>query len=82
MTDEVSAKAGFRETENYGRLKHSFYKLARGCGIEMPECSVIEENGLAHLLTKRFARKATTESHATRDYTPHDRPWSPAVVTI
>lgn len=54
--DGVSALAGFRETENYGRLEYSFAKLVRACGIEMSECSLIEENGRAHFLTKRFDR--------------------------
>ena len=61
--DGVSAKAGFRETENYGRLEYSFYKLATMCGIEMSECSLIEENGRAHFLTKRFDRKAGKKTH-------------------
>ena len=55
--DGVSAKAGFKETENYGRLEYSFYKLVKACGIKMTECSLIEENGRAHFLTKRFDRK-------------------------
>lgn len=54
--DGVSATAGFRETENYGRLEYSFAKLVRACGINMTECSLIEENGRAHFLTKRFDR--------------------------
>lgn len=33
--DGVSANAGFRKTENYGRLEYSFYKLAISCGIKM-----------------------------------------------
>lgn len=54
--DGVSATAGFRETENFGRLEYSFSRLVRECGIEMSECSLIEENGRAHFLTKRFDR--------------------------
>lgn len=54
--DGVSATAGFRETENYGRLEYSFSRLVRACGIDMTECSLIEENGRAHFLTKRFDR--------------------------
>lgn len=54
--DGVSAQAGFKATENYGRLEYSFYKVAKKCGIEMSECSLIEENGRAHFLTKRFDR--------------------------
>lgn len=54
--DGVSAKAGFKETENFGRLEYSFYKLVKACGIDMSECSLMEENGRAHFLTKRFDR--------------------------
>ena len=61
--DGVSAKAGFRETENYGRLEYSFYKLAKACGIEMEECLLVEENGRAHFLTKRFDRKDGKKIH-------------------
>lgn len=54
--DGVSAKAGFRETENYGRLEYSFYELVKKCGIDMTACSLLEENGRAHFLTRRFDR--------------------------
>lgn len=54
--DGVSATAGFRETENFGRLEYSFSHLVKECGIDMAECSLIEENGRAHFLTKRFDR--------------------------
>ncbi len=61
--DGVSATAGFRETENFGRLEYSFAKLVRACGIEMAECSLIEENGRAHFLTKRFDRLDGGKAH-------------------
>ena len=61
--DGVSAQAGFKETENYGRLEYSFYQLAKTCGIDMSECSLIEENGRAHFLTKRFDRKDGKKIH-------------------
>lgn len=61
--DGVSATTGFRETENYGRLEYSFYKLIKKCGIEMSECSLIEENGRAHFLTKRFDRENGKKIH-------------------
>lgn len=61
--DGVSEKAGFRETENYGRLEYSFYKLVKTCGIEMTECSLLEENGRAHFLTKRFDREGGRKVH-------------------
>ena len=61
--DGVSANAGFKATENYGRLEYSFYKLAQACHIEMSECSLIEENGRAHFLTKRFDRSGGKKIH-------------------
>ena len=61
--DGVSATTGFRETETYGRLEYSFYKLVKACGIDMSECSLIEENGRAHFLTKRFDRENGKKVH-------------------
>lgn len=61
--DGVTAEAGFKQTENFGRLEYSFYKLVRECGIEMSECSLIEENGRAHFLTKRFDRESGHKIH-------------------
>ena len=61
--DGVSATAGFRETGNYGRLEYSFYKLAKACEIDMTECSLIEENGRVHFLTKRFDRMKGKKVH-------------------
>ncbi len=61
--DGVSATTGFRETENYGRLEYSFYKLVKACGIDMSECSLIEESGRAHFLTKRFDRENGKKVH-------------------
>ena len=61
--DGVSATAGFKETGNHGRLEYSFYKLAKACGIKMIECSLIEENGRAHFLTKRFDRENGKKIH-------------------
>ncbi|MDE6439849.1 MAG: type II toxin-antitoxin system HipA family toxin [Bacteroidales bacterium] len=61
--DGVSATAGFRETDNYGRLEYSFYRLVRKCGIEMADCELKEENGRAHFMTKRFDRVGGKKLH-------------------
>ena len=61
--DGVTAEAGFRETQNFGRLEYSFYRLVKKCGIEMSDCSIIEENGRAHFLTKRFDRQDGKKVH-------------------
>ncbi len=61
--DGVSATTGFRETQNYGRLEYSFYELVRKCGIDMTESGLIEENGRAHFITKRFDRQNGKKVH-------------------
>ncbi len=61
--DGVSASAGMRLTENYGRLEYSYYLLARECGIEMTECSLIEDGNRTHFLTKRFDRADGRKLH-------------------
>ena len=61
--DGVSAPVGFKATGNHGRLEYSFYKLAKACGIEMTDCSLIEENGRAHFLTQRFDRNNGKKIH-------------------
>lgn len=61
--DGVTAEAGFRETQNFGRLEYSFSKLVKECQIQMSECSLIEENGRAHFLTKRFDRQHGEKIH-------------------
>lgn len=61
--DGVTAEAGFRETQNFGRLEYSFYRLVKECGIKMSDCSLIEENGRAHFLTKRFDRQDGKKIH-------------------
>ena len=61
--DGVTAEAGFRETQNFGRLEYSFSQLVKNCGIDMSECRLIEENGRAHFLTKRFDRLNGNKVH-------------------
>ena len=61
--DGVSAKAGMKETGNFGRLEYSFYKTARTAGIDMTFCDLIEENGRAHFITERFDRNAGHKIH-------------------
>ncbi|MBQ7237241.1 MAG: type II toxin-antitoxin system HipA family toxin [Bacteroidales bacterium] len=61
--DGVTAQAGFKPTENFGRLEYSFYLLAQACNIKMSPCSLIEENGRAHFLTKRFDRRQGKKIH-------------------
>lgn len=49
--------AQFGESQGYGRIEMAYYKMAKDCGIDMMESQLLEENGRAHFMTKRFDRE-------------------------
>ncbi len=46
----------FGVTAGYGRVEMAYYLMALEAGIEMNECRLLEENGRAHFMTRRFDR--------------------------
>lgn len=40
----------------YGKIEYAYYLMAKKCGIEIMECSLYQENGRSHFMTKRFDR--------------------------
>ncbi|MEB2776319.1 type II toxin-antitoxin system HipA family toxin [Algoriphagus sp. D3-2-R+10] len=46
----------FGSTLGYGRVEMAYFLMAQSAGIEMSECRLLEENGRAHFMTKRFDR--------------------------
>lgn len=44
------------DTQGYGRVEMAYYLMAKACGINMMPCELLEENGRAHFITKRFDR--------------------------
>ncbi len=47
----------FGASTGYGRVEMSYYLMAKACGIEMTESRLLEENGRAHFMTRRFDRE-------------------------
>ena len=48
---------------NFGRREYAFYKCIKAAGINMEECRLLEENGRAHFMTRRFDRPAGEKVH-------------------
>lgn len=48
---------------NYGRIEYAYSLMAKKAGINMSECSLLEENGRAHFMTKRFDRQNGEKQH-------------------
>ncbi|MCP4158877.1 MAG: type II toxin-antitoxin system HipA family toxin [Deltaproteobacteria bacterium] len=55
--------AQFGETHGWGRVEYAYYLMAKDCGINMMESKLLEENGRAHFMTKRFDRDANVKHH-------------------
>ena len=55
--------AQFGESKGYGRIEMAYYNMAKDCGIKMMESELLEENGRAHFMTKRFDRENGTIKH-------------------
>lgn len=47
----------FGVSYGYGRVEMAYYKMATDSGIDMMESRLIEEEGRAHFMTKRFDRR-------------------------
>jgi serine/threonine-protein kinase HipA len=55
-------------THGYGRVEYAYYLMALDCGIEMMPCRLLEENGRAHFMTKRFDRQGGNIKHHTQTF--------------
>ncbi|NQZ42910.1 MAG: type II toxin-antitoxin system HipA family toxin [Flavobacteriaceae bacterium] len=60
--DGVSSEQ-FGESSGWGRVEYAYHLMAIDCGIEMTSCQLLEENGRAHFMTKRFDREDNERHH-------------------
>jgi serine/threonine-protein kinase HipA len=50
-------------SKGYGRVEMAYYNMASACGINMMPSQLLEENGRAHFMTKRFDREGGEIKH-------------------
>ena len=50
-------------SKGYGRVEMAYYNMAIACGINMMPSKLLEENGRAHFITKRFDREGGSTKH-------------------
>lgn len=55
--------AQFGESSGWGRIEYAYYLMAKDCGLQMTTCKLLEENGRAHFMTKRFDREGHNTKH-------------------
>ena len=55
--------AQFGSSHGFGRVEYAYYLMAVDCGVLMMESELLEENGRAHFMTKRFDRDGSNRHH-------------------
>jgi serine/threonine-protein kinase HipA len=55
--DGVGKDAELGTGADYGRIEYAYHLMAKQAGIEMSPCRLLEENGRAHFMTRRFDRE-------------------------
>ena len=63
--DGVGTDLALGSSQDYGRIEMAYYLMATTAGITMSPCRLIEENGRAHFMTKRFDRDVNKKIHMT-----------------
>lgn len=53
----------FGESSGFGKIEMAYYLMAKACQIDMMESRLLEENGRAHFMTKRFDREGGDQKY-------------------
>jgi serine/threonine-protein kinase HipA len=64
--DGMGADKELGESEHYGRIEYAYYLMETQAGIRMTESRLLEENGRAHFMTKRYDREGKSKKHHTQ----------------
>ena len=54
--DGVGRDSELGGSADYGRIEYAYHLMASAAGIKMSPCRLLEENGRAHFMTRRFDR--------------------------
>jgi serine/threonine-protein kinase HipA len=50
-------------SQDFGRIEYAYHLMARAAGVQMTDCDLLQENGRAHFVTRRFDREADNTRH-------------------
>ncbi|MGB8635786.1 MAG: type II toxin-antitoxin system HipA family toxin [Rhodanobacteraceae bacterium] len=60
---EIGSEESLGNGNEYGRIEYAYALMAAEAGIQMERCRLLEENGRAHFMTKRFDRAGNARIH-------------------
>ncbi len=61
--DGMGADKELGGSQDYGRIEYAYHRMALAAGISMSPCRLLEENGRAHFMTRRFDRDGNRKHH-------------------
>ncbi len=61
--DGMGADQELGASQHYGRVEYAYHLMARAAGITMSDCRLLQENGRAHFMTRRFDREGPRARH-------------------
>lgn len=61
--DGMGADRELGGSQDYGRIEYAYHLMAGDAGIQMAPCRLLEENGRAHFMTRRFDRNGNKKHH-------------------
>ncbi|MBI4347821.1 MAG: type II toxin-antitoxin system HipA family toxin [Elusimicrobia bacterium] len=61
--DGMGADRELGQSQDFGRIEYAYYLMAKEAGIDIPESRLLEENGRAHFMTRRFDRENDGTKH-------------------
>ena len=61
--DGMGEDRALGDSQEYGRIEYAYHKMATAAGIVMSPCRLLEENGRAHFMTRRFDRDGNRKHH-------------------
>lgn len=61
--DGMGKERELGSSQDYGRIEYAYYLMAKEAGITMSKSRLLQENGRAHFMTKRFDRETNQIKH-------------------
>lgn len=63
VDEKNTGKETFEDAKGYGRMEYAYYQMACDAGITIMPSELLERDGLAHFMTKRFDRDGELKLH-------------------
>ncbi len=61
--DGIGVDRELGSSQDYGRIEYAYHLMAKDAGVVMTPCRLLEENGRAHFMTRRFDREGNQKHH-------------------